>query len=135
MNKPIHNLIDIPDTHDTRRVPAGIGGYQLYPEVEVRMNENVIQSPARLKTKKKPNCAKRLSVLDQARYESHLAGSTQDLSAYPLLRELARLAQHAKPRARSIECHGTRFPLSYSLWARVVLCPRSGRRLVGTVDL
>lgn len=78
---------------------------------------------------------KPVNIIDQAHREAYDAGSTQDLSRFPVLGMLAWLAKVASPRARSVEWSGVRFPLSHGLWARVVVCPRTGRRLVGTVTL
>ncbi len=87
------------------------------------------------KRTRKPHRRKLASVIKQAHQEADEAGSTQDLSPFPLLRTLAWLANTAKPRARSVELLGVRFPLSHSLWNTVVICPRTRRRLVGTVTL
>ena len=78
---------------------------------------------------------KSVNVIEQAHREAYEAGSTQDLSRFPVLGMLAWLAKAASPRARSVELCGVRFPLRHGLWARVVVCPRTGRRLVGTVML
>ena len=84
---------------------------------------------------RKAHRRKLADVIEQARREANKAGSTQDLSRFPVLGMLAWLAKVARPQARSVEWRGVRFPLSHGLWARVVVCPRTGRRLVGTVDL
>ena len=84
---------------------------------------------------RKAHRRKLADVIEQARREANKAGSTQDLSRFPVLGMLAWLAKVARPRARSIEWSGVRFPLSHGLWARVVVCPRTGRRLVGVVTL
>lgn len=86
--------------------------------------------PARKAHRRKP-----ADVIEQARREANKAGSTHDLSRLPALGMLAWLAKVARPRARSVEWCGARFPLSHGLCARVVVCPRTGRRLVGTIDL
>ena len=98
------------------------------------MSAAVIQlRPA--KRKRKPHRRKLVNVIQQAHKEADAAGSTQDLSEFPLLRTLAWLANTSKPRARSVEWLGVRFPLSHGLWSIVVICPRTRRRLVGTVTL
>ena len=98
------------------------------------MSAQVIQlnpaKPVRKAHQRKPE-----DVVERAHREANKAGSTQDLSRFPVLGMLAWLAKVARPRARSVEWRGARFPLRHGLWARVVVCPRTGRRLVGTVML
>lgn len=78
---------------------------------------------------------KPVDIVERAHREADKASSTQDLSLFPVLEMLAWLAKIASPRARAVWWRGARFPLSHGLWARVVVCPRTGRRLVGTVTL
>ncbi|WP_305073460.1 hypothetical protein [Propionivibrio sp.] len=87
------------------------------------------------KPNRKPRGRRQPSILELAHREADLAGSTQDLSAFPVLDMLCWLAKVASPRARSVTWGGKRFVLKHGLWNRVVVCPRTGRRLVGTVDL
>ena len=99
------------------------------------MNAELIQlHPA--KSVRKARQRKPLSVIKQAHLEADQAGGgTQDLSRFPVLKRLAYLAKTSRPRARSVTLGGVRFPLTHGLWACVVVCPRTRRRLVGTVTL
>jgi hypothetical protein len=99
------------------------------------MTATVIKLEIKTKAAKKPQSRKPARIIEQAHREADKAGSTQDLSQFPVLGMLAWLAKTARPRARSVELCGVRFLLSSGLWARVVICPRTGRRLVGAVML
>ena len=99
------------------------------------MTTTVIKLKIKTKAAKKPQSHKPLRIIEQAHCEADKAGATQNLSQFPVLGMLAWLAKTARPRARSVELCGVRFPLSHGLWALFVVCPRTGRRLVGAVTL
>lgn len=99
------------------------------------MIADVIRFPKSIKAARKTRTRKPAGVIEQAQREAKDAGYTQDLSRYPVLAMLAKLARAAGPRTRRVSLGGTHFPLSHELWRRVVICPRTGRRLVGVVDL
>lgn len=98
------------------------------------MSAQVLRLP-NAKPARKARPRKAVDVVKQAHREADKAGCTRDLSEFHVLRALARLAKLAGPRARYVALGGIRFPLSHGLWARFVVCPRTGRRLVGTVTL
>ena len=99
----------------------------------------VIELLPAAKPKRKSRAKKPVDVVTQAHRELQMIGggvlSRENFRKFPILNELRSTAKAARPRAKSILCNGVRWPLVDSLWGRFVICPRSGRRLLGVVDL
>jgi hypothetical protein len=78
-------------------------------------------------------CRRRL--LSKLAKQSQRALKTRNKVFGQELSDLAYLIRCAAPRARHVAYGGIKFPLVHSLIWRAALCPETGVRLVGVIDL
>jgi len=92
-----------------------------------------LRKPRSQRQHREPTREEKLAVL---RFQSRRAMEARNPALCgETLRMLAYLAKVARPRAKSIYWDGIRFPLRQGLVINSVLCPDTGRPLVGAMAL
>ena len=83
----------------------------------------------------KKNTPNRNAILIRLHTQCDYFIASRSLRLSPDLEGLLRRLQSAKPRAKRVIYKGVTFPLAWSFTSTFAVCPKTGRNLIGRLDI